>query len=191
MLLKSLLLSIVVISLGFRIHGLETKIFCHNMQGFEDAAQYITNMAKKRYAYVPICYDEHWSLVIICHPGHPKRNDHGRPGLLHLDSLSKIHQSDEIFGHIEEFMRKTSWQGLGESVCIQKRRVSISKQENSFDCGIFVLWSMRKFLQICPWSFTSAAYSKHAEMVSTHNLSNYVCEADFRKLVTFLSTLKD
>jgi sentrin-specific protease 7 len=161
------------------------------MLDFQDAIQFAKNMDSKTYAYVPICYNDHWSLVIICHPRCPKADDRWQPGLLHLDSVDNpVHVSKEIFPIIEKFMRKTSWKRGGKILKIQKRRVSISKQVNGYDYGVFVLWSMQKIFLKCPQHFTEKMYNEHAKMVSAPNLSNIGMRGRIQKACYFCLDVK-
>lgn len=143
------------------------------MQDYQGMAGWVRDMKQKEYAYVPIHDSYHWSLVIICHPEGHDSSDGRTPGLLHLDSLRDgRHNSEEIFSKVENLLWST-WgdelggRNMGNRVELRKQRVSISEQKNNYDCGIFVLYSMQKFLQKAPQIFTEDMYSSHETMVSS------------------------
>ncbi len=52
------------------------------------------------------------------------------------------------------------------------KRVSIPHQENGFNCGIFVLYSMRTFMVQAPEVFTEKCYSQVDKMVSNPWIPN-------------------
>jgi ubiquitin-like-specific protease 1C/D len=114
-------------------------------------------LAQKDYAFLPIHYADHWSLVIITHPGgnDPKTGMYNC--LLHLDSLKVTHNSEQIFERVCKVLKQVWRLGLGqdfklpeEDFKLPSKRVQILRQTNSDDCGVFVLYSMQRFLEIAP-----------------------------------------
>ncbi|EEE65745.1 hypothetical protein OsJ_21401 [Oryza sativa Japonica Group] len=127
---------------------------------------------KKAYIIIPVHADAHWSLVIICMPA---KEDQSGPTIFHLDSL-KFHSSRFIFSTVErQVVQKTSenlflkeeWNYLNktgsledchlhESVWknlprkIKKKAVTVPQQDNEYDCGVFVLYYMRRFIEEAP-----------------------------------------
>jgi len=116
---------------------------------------------KTPYVLLPIHGEMHWSLVIISMPAKEKESG---PTVFHLDSLG-VHSSDKIFGVIESYLREewsylqkdtsygipfsgTIWRRL--SRYIRKEKVEVPRQQNDYDCGIFMLYYIEKFIQEAP-----------------------------------------
>uniref|UniRef100_A0A0E0JIF3 Ubiquitin-like protease family profile domain-containing protein n=1 Tax=Oryza punctata TaxID=4537 RepID=A0A0E0JIF3_ORYPU len=107
----------------------------------------------------------HWSLIIICMPA--KETESG-PIILHLDSLG-LHSSREVFDVIESFLI-AEWQHLQNdssytipfsgriwnhlSKNINKEKVEVPSQRNKYDCGIFMLHYIERFIQEAPERLT-------------------------------------
>ncbi|CAI0462555.1 unnamed protein product [Linum tenue] len=121
------------------------------------------NLFDKAYILIPIHEDLHWSLVIICFP--EKKDNRSGPMLLHLDSL-KLHYSRVVLEDITSFLRE-EWQYLHQEVArqldveisdkiwkrlhdISSRRIEVPQQKNDYDCGIFVLYFMERFIDEAP-----------------------------------------
>ncbi|KAG8094380.1 hypothetical protein GUJ93_ZPchr0012g22066 [Zizania palustris] len=104
----------------------------------------------------------HWSLVIICMP---TKEDKSGPIILHLDSL-KFHSSKFILSLVERFLKEewkyvketcsledyhlheSVWKNLPRS--IRKKSIEVPQQENDYDCGLFVLYYMKRFIEEAP-----------------------------------------
>ncbi|GAB2280442.1 hypothetical protein Dimus_015074 [Dionaea muscipula] len=120
------------------------------------------NIFQKAYVLLPIHESLHWSLVIICIPD--KEDDSG-PIILHLDSL-RYHTSDLIFNNIKSFLRDEwnfvnndvgpvdipiadrIWKYLPRRIVYEK--ITVPQQENDYDCGLFVLYFMERFIEEAP-----------------------------------------
>ncbi|KAK1403326.1 ubiquitin-like-specific protease 1D [Heracleum sosnowskyi] len=120
------------------------------------------NIFEKAYIFLPINENHHWSLVIICIPD---KEDECGPILLHLDSLG-FHISSSIFEIIKRFLEKewaylndkeTSsnypiadgiWKILPEK--IEEKVLMVPQQKNDYDCGLFVLFFIRRFIEDAP-----------------------------------------
>jgi len=117
---------------------------------------------EKAYMLLPVHAETHWSLVIICMP---TKEDQAGPIILHLDSL-KFHSSRLIFSVVSRFL-KEEWNYLKENVSssesplretvwknfprkIEKKTIEVPQQENDYDCGLFVLYYMQRFIQEAP-----------------------------------------
>ncbi|XP_062110293.1 ubiquitin-like-specific protease 1D isoform X3 [Humulus lupulus] len=105
----------------------------------------------------------HWSLVIICNPDPEEESG---PIVLHLDSLG-LHSSRSVFHNIKRFL-KEEWQYLdhegtsssdlpfAESIWrnlpnkITDKIISVPQQRNDYDCGLFVLFFMERFIEDAP-----------------------------------------
>ncbi|CAH1434020.1 unnamed protein product [Lactuca virosa] len=123
------------------------------------------NIFNKPYILLPIHDKVHWSLGIICFP--TKKNELG-PIVLHLDSLG-LHDSKSIFNNIKRFV-KEEWRYLKNSEeninlpitdeiwenldsRMDDRRISVPQQRNEYDCGLFVLYYMERFIKEAPERF--------------------------------------
>lgn len=120
------------------------------------------NIFEKAYILLPIHEYHHWSLVIICIPD---KDDETGPILLHLDSLG-LHSSRSIFDNIKSFLIKEwnylnqqeassnyhiadrIWQNLPRR--IDQRTITVPQQKNEYDCGLFVLFFMERFIEEAP-----------------------------------------
>ncbi|KAF3786452.1 Ubiquitin-like-specific protease 1C [Nymphaea thermarum] len=105
---------------------------------------------------------EHWSLVIICIPA---KEDEQGPIILHLDSLG-LHNSSLIFWNIERYLEK-EWEHLKDGLSlpnfpisyrvwrqlpskIRSRVIEVPQQNNPYDCGLFVLYFIQRFIEDAP-----------------------------------------
>ncbi|CAI9300160.1 unnamed protein product [Lactuca saligna] len=123
------------------------------------------NIFNKPYILLPIHDKVHWSLCIICFP--TKKNELG-PIVLHLDSLG-LHDSRSIFKNIKRFVKeewrylKNSEENLNLKITdeiwenldsrMDDRRISVPQQRNEYDCGLFVLYYMERFIKEAPERF--------------------------------------
>lgn len=119
------------------------------------------NIFEKAYILIPIHDDLHWSLVIICFPD--KKDDSG-PIILHLDSLG-FHCSSTVFSNIKSYL-KEEWRYMNQEVPIdfpipdriwkhldrriEDKIIAVPQQKNDYDCGLFVLFFMERFIQEAP-----------------------------------------
>ncbi|KAK9052099.1 hypothetical protein SSX86_028727 [Deinandra increscens subsp. villosa] len=123
------------------------------------------NIFEKAYILLPIHESSHWSLVIICLPN---KEDELGPILLHLDSLG-LHDSTSLFDNIKRFL-KEEWSYLRKSETpldpsitgemweslehkVDQRKVMVPQQKNDYDCGLFVLFYMERFIKEAPLRF--------------------------------------
>ncbi|PSS28632.1 Ubiquitin-like-specific protease [Actinidia chinensis var. chinensis] len=116
----------------------------------------------KSYILLPIHECLHWSLVIICIPD---KEDESGPIILHLDSLG-LHCSKLIFDNIKSFLRE-EWRYLNHGDVppdlpiaeriwknlprrIEEKPIAVPQQRNDYDCGLFVLFFMERFIDEAP-----------------------------------------
>ncbi|KAM7464800.1 hypothetical protein LguiB_012362 [Lonicera macranthoides] len=119
------------------------------------------NIFEKPYILLPIHENAHWSLVIICMPD--KEEELG-PIILHLDSLG-LHDSTSIFVNIKSFLKEEwnylkgetpselpiadrIWQNLPRRIDV--KIIEVPQQTNGYDCGLFVLSFMERFIEEAP-----------------------------------------
>ncbi|KAK3041778.1 hypothetical protein RJ639_000294 [Escallonia herrerae] len=121
------------------------------------------NIFEKAYIFLPIHEQLHWSLVIICIPD---KEDESGPIVLHLDSLG-YHSSRSVFDSVKSFL-KEEWNYLnnqGEAPFelpiankiwknlprrIDEKKIMVPQQKNEYDCGLFVLFFMERFIEDAP-----------------------------------------
>ncbi|KFK40803.1 hypothetical protein AALP_AA2G043200 [Arabis alpina] len=120
------------------------------------------DLFRKAYIFIPIHEDLHWSLVIVCIPD---KEDESGLTILHLDSLG-LHSKRSIVENVKRFL-KDEWNYLKQddysldlpiSEKIWKnlhRRISeadiqVPQQKNDFDCGPFVLFFIKRFIEEAP-----------------------------------------
>ncbi|EEE53572.1 hypothetical protein OsJ_36804 [Oryza sativa Japonica Group] len=123
------------------------------------------NIYHTSYIILPIHGTAHWSLIIICFPS--KESNSG-PIILHLDSL-ELHSSAKIFDTVRRYLEaewchlrknpppdisisETIWDDLPSN--IQKEKVQVPQQKNEYDCGIFMLYYIERFIRLAPERFT-------------------------------------
>ncbi|KAH7428658.1 hypothetical protein KP509_09G010500 [Ceratopteris richardii] len=109
-----------------------------------------TNIFKKLYLFIPIHDSCHWSLVIVCFPTEV-------PLILHLDSMSLTagHSSQAIFNALKSYLiaekRYLRQDGGMEETNVDPskaitRRKQVPLQDNEWDCGLFMLYYIQKFV---------------------------------------------
>ncbi|KAG6705187.1 hypothetical protein I3842_07G168500 [Carya illinoinensis] len=122
---------------------------------------------EKDYIFIPINFNLHWSLIVICHPGEVARLEdedlEKSPKIsciLHMDSIKGSHTG------IKNLIQSYLWEEWKErqketredisSKFLNLRFVSLElpQQENSFDCGLFLLHYLELFLAEAPDNFS-------------------------------------
>ncbi|KAL8224581.1 hypothetical protein R6Q57_020056 [Mikania cordata] len=124
------------------------------------------NIFQKAYILLPIHESAHWSLGIICIP---TKEDELGPIVLHLDSLG-LHDSCSIFDKIRRFVKEEwsylrnsnipldlpimdeIWENLDHRII--DRIMQVPQQRNTYDCGLFVLHYMERFIEEAPERLT-------------------------------------
>ncbi|XP_010475929.1 PREDICTED: ubiquitin-like-specific protease 1C isoform X2 [Camelina sativa] len=119
------------------------------------------DLFRKSYIFIPIHEDLHWSLVIICIPD---QEDESGLTIIHLDSLG-LHPRSLIFNNVKRFLRE-EWNYLNQDDSmdlpisakvwrdlpnmINEAEVQVPQQKNDFDCGLFVLFFIKRFIEEAP-----------------------------------------
>ncbi|KAM0868645.1 hypothetical protein ACQ4PT_041179 [Festuca glaucescens] len=124
------------------------------------------NIFAKDFLFIPVNFSLHWSLIVICHPGEVVTSEddeaekHGKvPCILHMDSLKGSHSGlkDIIQSYLwEEWKERHPESGLDISDKFLNLRfvpLELPQQDNSFDCGLFLLHYVELFLMDAPSSF--------------------------------------
>ncbi|KAM3742484.1 hypothetical protein ACB098_07G071500 [Castanea mollissima] len=124
------------------------------------------NLFTKDYIFIPVNYSLHWSLIVICYPGEVANfkdedieNLPKVPCILHMDSIRGSHRGlKNLFqSYLCEEWKERHGQTAAEvsSKFLHLRFVSLElpQQENSFDCGLFLLHYVELFLEEAPINF--------------------------------------
>ncbi|XP_015893774.3 probable ubiquitin-like-specific protease 2A isoform X2 [Ziziphus jujuba] len=120
------------------------------------------NIFEKDYIFIPVNYSLHWSLLVICHPGEVANFEVSEgssrvPCILHMDSIRGSHRGlkNLVQSYLcEEWKERHS--GTAEDISskfLELRFVPL-EQENSFDCGLFLLHYVELFLEQAPLNFS-------------------------------------
>ncbi|CAI9259946.1 unnamed protein product [Lactuca saligna] len=124
------------------------------------------NLFEKDYVFIPVNYNYHWSLLVICNLGEVatyKDEDVNKsmrvPCVLHMDSIRGSHTG--LKGLLQSYL-KEEWkerkQEASEDICsrfdnLRFISLELPQQQNSFDCGLFLLHYVELFLEEAPLHF--------------------------------------
>ncbi|KAF5462003.1 hypothetical protein F2P56_018050 [Juglans regia] len=139
------------------------------------------NIFEKDYIFIPINFNLHWSLIVICHPGEVARLKDDNlekspkvPCILHMDSIKGSHTG------IKNLVQSYLWEEWNErqketqedisSKFLNLRFVSLElpQQENSFDCGLFLLHYLELFLTEVPVNFSPFKIIKSSKFLNAN-----------------------
>ncbi|KAJ0265880.1 Ubiquitin-like-specific protease 1D [Hirschfeldia incana] len=121
------------------------------------------DLFRKAYIFIPIHEDVHWSLIIVCIPD---KEDESVLTILHLDSLG-VHPKRTIVENVKRFLKhewnflnqdddyssnlpisEKLWRNLPRR--INEADIKVPQQKNDFDCGPFVLFFIKRFIEEAP-----------------------------------------
>ncbi|KAG8369178.1 hypothetical protein BUALT_Bualt15G0124200 [Buddleja alternifolia] len=130
------------------------------------------NLLEKDFIFIPVNYNLHWSLIIICYFGEvagykgklistnvEDENLVRVPCILHMDSLRGNHEGlkDLIQSYLWE-----EWKERQKEACedmyskfrnLKFVTLELPQQQNSSDCGLFLLHYVELFLEEVPANF--------------------------------------
>ncbi|KAH1040315.1 hypothetical protein J1N35_042058 [Gossypium stocksii] len=122
---------------------------------------------EKDYIFIPVNYSLHWSLIVICHPGEvAKLKDDATenllkvPCILHMDSIRGSHRGlKNLFqSYLSEEWKQRHKEAADDVpskfLNLQFVPLELPQQENSFDCGLFLLHYVERFLLQAPINFS-------------------------------------
>ncbi|CDY31069.1 BnaA08g26190D [Brassica napus] len=125
------------------------------------------DMFGKDYIFVPVNFSLHWSLIIICHPGEVANgtdldsDDSPKvPCILHMDSIKGSHAGlknlvqSYLCEEWKERHKETSDDISSRFMNLRFVSLELPQQENSFDCGLFLLHYLELFLAEAPQNFS-------------------------------------
>lgn len=137
------------------------------------------NLFEKDYIFIPVNFNFHWSLIVICHPGEVASFEdenvekaHKVPCILHMDSIKGTHSG--LKNHIQSYLWeewKEKQNKISEDISskfLNMRFISLElpQQENSFDCGLFLLHYVELFLEEAPDNFTPFKITKFSSFLN-------------------------
>lgn len=118
------------------------------------------SLFEKDYIFVPVNFNYHWSLIVICHPGEvadfqdsDARKSLKLPCILHMDSIRGSHSG--LKGLIQSYL----WEEWKERQADTSEDISskfsnmrffsleLPQQQNLYDCGLFLLHYVELFLE--------------------------------------------
>ncbi|XP_034891885.1 probable ubiquitin-like-specific protease 2B isoform X2 [Populus alba] len=121
----------------------------------------------KDYIFIPVNFNLHWSLLVICHPGEVagvKDEDTVKsvivPCILHLDSIKGTHAGlknlvqSYLWEEWKVRQKDTSEDVSSKFLNLRFVPLELPQQENSFDCGLFLLHYLELFLVEAPVNFS-------------------------------------
>ncbi|XP_022951342.1 probable ubiquitin-like-specific protease 2B isoform X1 [Cucurbita moschata] len=137
------------------------------------------NLFDKDYIFIPINFNLHWSLMVICHPGEVARYSDENlmkstkvPCILHMDSIKGSHAGlkNLIQSYLlEEWNERNKDASEDISSKFKNLRflpLELPQQENSFDCGLFLLHYLELFLAEAPLDFSPFKISKLSKFLN-------------------------
>ena len=131
-----------------------------------------------QYIFFPICVDSHWSLMIIENPAATT------PIYYHVNSLEGYHSTRMIAKSLDQFISFDLKRKSGSSNGRRRREIfcpTIPQQSNGDDCGVYMLYYMRKISQ-------SLAVRRRGTLEK--DISRLVCGCDYEVSTAFRKTLK-
>ncbi|XP_065881644.1 probable ubiquitin-like-specific protease 2B isoform X2 [Euphorbia lathyris] len=133
----------------------------------------------KDYVFIPVNFSLHWSLLVICHPGEVagfKDEDLGKslrvPCILHMDSIKGTHAGlkNLVQSYLWEEWRArqkdTSDDLSTKFFNLRFVPLELPQQENSFDCGLFLLHYLELFLVEAPPNFSPFKINKSSKFLT-------------------------
>ncbi|KAL1822962.1 probable ubiquitin-like-specific protease 2B isoform X2 [Daucus carota subsp. sativus] len=118
------------------------------------------SLFEKDYIFVPVNFNYHWSLIVICHPGEvadfqdsDARKSLKLPCILHMDSIRGSHSG--LKGLIQSYLWE-EWKerhaDSSEDIFLKFSNMrffslELPQQQNLYDCGLFLLHYVELFLE--------------------------------------------
>ncbi|KAM3219792.1 putative ubiquitin-like-specific protease 2A isoform X1 [Capsicum annuum] len=133
----------------------------------------------KDFIFIPVNFSLHWSLIVICHPGEvvtfgeeEMEKSSRVPCILHMDSIRGSHKGlkNLIQSYLLEEWKERHAE-VEEDVARKFSRLpfvhlELPQQENSYDCGLFLLHYVELFLEQAPINFKLSLISASSKFLS-------------------------
>ncbi|KAL4332375.1 hypothetical protein GQ457_07G024180 [Hibiscus cannabinus] len=133
----------------------------------------------KDYIFIPVNFNLHWSLIVMCHPGEVagfKDEDLDKsskvPCILHMDSIRGNHAGlknlvqSYLWEEWKERYKETSEDLSSKFSNMRFVSLELPQQENSFDCGLFLLHYLELFLAEAPPNFNPFKITKFSNFLN-------------------------
>ncbi|RZC15824.1 putative ubiquitin-like-specific protease 2B isoform A [Glycine soja] len=138
------------------------------------------NLFAKDYIFIPVNFNLHWSLIVICHPGevvnfNDKEPDNSLkvPCILHMDSIKGSHSGlkNLVQSYLWEEWKERHKDTLEEDLSsrflnMRFLPLALPQQENSYDCGLFLLHYLELFLVEAPLNFNPFKLTKFSNFLN-------------------------
>ncbi|XP_071713900.1 probable ubiquitin-like-specific protease 2B isoform X2 [Rutidosis leptorrhynchoides] len=124
------------------------------------------NVFQTDYIFIPVNFRLHWSLIVICHPGEITNfkdeelaNSLKVPCILHMDSIRGSHRGVEtrikhyLFEEWKERNSDASEDISTKFMSLRYLRLEVPQQQNCYDCALFMLHYMERFVKQLPINF--------------------------------------
>ncbi|KAK4434248.1 putative ubiquitin-like-specific protease 2B [Sesamum alatum] len=124
------------------------------------------NLLEKDFIFIPVNYNYHWSLIVICYFGEVAsyedvdKKSVRVPCILHMDSFRGNHAGlkDLIQSYLWEEWKERQ-KGTGDDLYSKFRNLKfipleLPQQQNLYDCGLFLLHYVECFLEEVPTNFS-------------------------------------
>lgn len=139
------------------------------------------DLFEKDYIFIPVNFNLHWSLLVICHPGDAvnfKDDDVLKslrvPCILHMDSIKGSHTGlknivqSYLWEEWKERHKETSEDISSKFFNLRFVPLELPQQENSFDCGLFLLHFAELFLEDAPVDFNPFRITKFCNFLNVN-----------------------
>jgi len=151
----------------------KTPLIVYTQEPFSETYQKVLkkwtkdiDIFSKDFLFIPLIKDSHWFLVIICYignlipehsNGHSKPHNHAsediphKPTIIFMDSLNQYVPRNEISKTISKYLscelkEKRNMSGEINPIVLDELYPKVPQQQNYYDCGLFVLEYIEKFL---------------------------------------------
>ncbi|KAK7351234.1 hypothetical protein VNO77_10531 [Canavalia gladiata] len=138
------------------------------------------NLFAKDYIFIPVNFSLHWSLIVICHPGevvnfNDKELDKTLkvPCILHMDSIKGSHAGlkNLVQSYLWEEWKERHKDTLEDDLSsrflnMRFLPLALPQQENSYDCGLFLLHYLELFLAEAPLNFNPFKLTKFSNFLN-------------------------
>uniref|UniRef100_A0A5B6Z6E4 Putative ubiquitin-like-specific protease 2B isoform X2 n=1 Tax=Davidia involucrata TaxID=16924 RepID=A0A5B6Z6E4_DAVIN len=137
------------------------------------------NLFEKDYVFIPVNFNYHWSLIVICHPGEVAEfqdEDVEKslkvPCILHMDSIKGSHTGlkDLVQSYLweewKERQKETDEDISSRFLNLRFVPLELPQQQNSFDCGLFLLHYVERFLEDAPVNFSPFKITKFSNFLN-------------------------
>ncbi|TYI43169.1 hypothetical protein ES332_A01G150400v1 [Gossypium tomentosum] len=133
----------------------------------------------KDYIFIPVNFNLHWSLLVICHLGEVASfkdedlvNLSKVPCILHMDSIRGNHAGlknlvqSYLWEEWKERHKETSEDLSSKFLNLRFVSLELPQQDNSFDCGLFLLHYLELFLAEAPPNFNPFKINKFSKFLN-------------------------